>query len=135
MEKRHFQEVVVRMKLFLSFYLCRYQNQNFSFVLQMCCSCSTCVSLVLLAQHLRHTCITRVSLVSLVSHSCCTRVTSVTLVLHLCHTHVARVWHLCCKLDQIIVLRLVKMLFIVNFYCLCEYVACVFLYKNEAVNS
>ena len=135
MEKRHFQEVVVRMKLFLSFYLCRYQNQNFSFVLQMCCSCNTCVSLVLLAQHLRHTCITRVSLVSLVSHSCCTRVTSVTLVLHLCHTHVARVWHLCCKLDQIIVLRLVKMLFIVNFYCLCEYVTCVFLYKNEAVNS
>ena len=58
----------------ICFYSCRYQNQNFSLVSRSCRSCST-----------------RVELVSLVSHSdssCC--------------TCVARVWHSCCKLDQII---------------------------------
>ena len=47
------------------FYLCLYQNQNFSLVPQSCRLCSTPVALVLL-----------------VSHSCCTRVASIALVLH-----------------------------------------------------
>ena len=50
---------------------------------------------------------TRVVRVALVWHSCrscLTRVTLVLLVLHSCRscrTRVARVWHSCCKLDQI----------------------------------
>ena len=58
-----------------------YQNQNFSLVLHSCRSCSTRVALVSLVSY-------RVSFVSLVSHSCRIRV--------------ARVWHSCCKLDQIV---------------------------------
>ena len=50
-----------------------YENQNFSLVQHSCRSCST-----------------HVALVSLMSYSFCTRV-----------TRVARVWHSCCKLDQI----------------------------------
>ena len=67
----------------ICFYLCRYQNQNFSLVSHSCRSCSTRVALVSFLQHLCGTC------VALVSHSCRTRI------------RVARVWHLCCKLDQI----------------------------------
>ena len=39
---------------------------------------------------------------SLVSHLCRARVVSVSLVLHSCCTRVARVWHSCCKLNQIL---------------------------------
>ena len=41
----------------ISFYLCSYQDQNFSLASHSCCSCSTRVAIV--------------SFVSLVSHSCC----------------------------------------------------------------
>ena len=47
----------------ICFYLCRYQNQNFSLV-----------------SHSRRSCSTRVSLVSFVQHSCCTCVALVSLV-------------------------------------------------------
>ena len=49
----------------ICFYLCRYQNQNFSLVLHSCRSCSTRVILVSLVQHLCCTCVV------LVLHSCC----------------------------------------------------------------
>ena len=42
----------------ICFYLCRYQNQNFSLVSHLCRSCSTCVSLVL---HSCCSCRTRVA--------------------------------------------------------------------------
>ena len=54
-------------------------------------------ALVSLVQHSFRTCVV---LVLLVSHSCCTRVASVAL-LCIRVTRVARVWHSCCKLDQI----------------------------------
>ena len=71
----------------ICFYSCRYQNQNFSLVSHSCCSSNT-----------------RVALVWFVQQSCCTRfacVSLVLLVLHSCRIGVARVWHSCCKLDQI----------------------------------
>ena len=58
----------------ICFYLCRYQNQNVLLVPHSCRSCST-----------------RVTLVSFVSQSCRSY-----------RTRVARVWHSCCKLDQIL---------------------------------
>ena len=93
MEKRHFQKVVLRMKLFLSlvfhlpyskykgvkicFYSCRYQNQNFSLVSH---SYRTRVVSVALVSHLCRTPVAGVSLVLLVSHSCCIHVACVALV-------------------------------------------------------
>ena len=81
------------------FYLCRYQNQKFSFVCRtrivMQRSCRTCVARLALVSHLCRTRVASVSLVLLVLHLC---------YLHLCcscRTRVARVWRSCCKLDQI----------------------------------
>ena len=44
---------------------------------------------------------TRVALVWFVQHSCRTYITLMFLVLHSCRIRVVRVWHSCCKLDQI----------------------------------
>ena len=57
----------------------------------------TRVALMSFVQHSCRTCVARVSLVSLVSHSCCIRV--------------ARVWHSCCKLDQIYLKHTMKLSF------------------------
>ena len=79
----------------LYFYSCRYQNQNFSFVLLSCCSCSTRVALV---SHSCGSCLTCIVLVLLLKHSCCTCVALVLLVSHSCHTcvvSVALVLHSC----------------------------------------
>ena len=73
----------------ICFYLCHYQNQNFSLVSHSCRSCSIRAVHVSFVQHL---CCTWVACVSLVSHSC-----------RQCRIRVARVWHSCCKLDQIII--------------------------------
>ena len=67
----------------LCFYSCRYQNQNFSFVLLSCCSCSTRVALV---SHSCGSCLTCIVLVLLVLHLCCIRVA---LVLHSCRSSLA----------------------------------------------
>ena len=64
----------------ICFYSCRYQNQNFSLVSHSCRSCST-----------------RVAHIALVS-----------LVWHFWRIRVARVWHSCYKLDQIMVFRVKK---------------------------
>ena len=82
----------------ICFYLCHYQNQNFSLVSHSCHSYSTRFALVLLVQH---SCRTFVGLVLLVSHSCCTRVASVALVLlvsNSCCLHLALV--LLIRLDR-----------------------------------
>ena len=60
------------------------------FVLLVQHSCNTRVFCVPLVSHLYRSCLTRVSHVALVSHSCCS-----------CRARVARVWHSCCKKDQI----------------------------------
>ena len=62
----------------ISFYPCRYQNQNFSLVSHSCRSCSTYVTLV---SHSCRLCLTHVALVLLVSHSCCICVARVALLL------------------------------------------------------
>ena len=66
------------------FYSCRYQNQHFSLAWHSCHSCSTRAALV---SHLRRS---RLAPVSFVLHPC-----------RSCPTCVTRVWHSCCKLDQI----------------------------------
>ena len=63
------------------FYLCHYQNQNFSLVSHSCRSCSTRVALVSFVQQSCRTCI---SLVLLVPHSCRTHAAFVSLVSHWC---------------------------------------------------
>ena len=80
---RHFQKVVLRMKLFslcnlslsyrqnrggkICFHSCHYQNQNFSLVSHSCRSCTT---LVALAPLMSHSCCTCVTCVALISQSC-----------------------------------------------------------------
>ena len=73
----------------ICFYSCHYQN--FSLVSHSCRSCRNRDALASFMYHSCHTCI---ALVSLVSHSCCTRF--------------ARVWRLCCKLDQIVYIFVYK---------------------------
>ena len=73
--------VVIKIKIFHS---CRTCVACVATVSHSCCSCLTCVALV---SHSCCSCLTHVPLVSLVLYSCC--------------IHVARVWHSCCKLDQI----------------------------------
>ena len=62
----------------ISFYSCRYQNQNFSLVSHLCRSCRARVALV---SSVQHSCRTRVTRVSVMLHSCCQ-----------CRTRVALVW-------------------------------------------
>ena len=76
----------------ICFYLCHYQNQNFSLVSHSYRSCSNRVALVSLVQYSCRSCLTRVALASLMSRSC--------------RIHVARVWRSCCKLDYINSLQL-----------------------------
>ena len=64
------------------FYLCRYQNQNFSLV-----------------SHSRRSFSTRVALKSFVRHSSGNCVALVLLVSNSCRIRVARVWCSCCKLE------------------------------------
>ena len=74
------------LKWFHSF---RYQNQNFSLVSDLCCSCNTRVALMSFAQHPYLGC---VALVLLVSHSCCTRVAFMLFFSHSCRTCLALVF-------------------------------------------
>ena len=75
MGKRHFQKVVLRMKLFLSLwsFTCHIVNKR-----------------------VRKYVFTRVVIKIKIFHLRRTRIVSAALVLHSCHT---RVWNLCCKLD------------------------------------
>ena len=82
----------------ICFYLCRYQNQNFSPVSHSRRSCSTRVAIISFVQH---SCRTYIVLVSHSCRQCRTRVAFVSLVSHSCRTRVAGVCHSCCKLDQI----------------------------------
>ena len=54
----------------ICFYLCRYQNQNFSLFSHSCFSCLTRVAFVSLVSHLCRIRVARVALVSLVSGTC-----------------------------------------------------------------
>ena len=72
----------------ICFYSSCYQNQVFSVVSHSCRSCSIRDTLV---SHSCRSCVTCVALVLLVSHSC-----------RSCRTCVARVWHSCCKINQIL---------------------------------
>ena len=90
MEKRHFQKLVPRMKLFLSLqsFTChtgniRVRKYIFTSVvikIKSIHSCRTRVVRVALISRLCRIRVTRISLVLLVLHSCCIRVTRVTLV-------------------------------------------------------
>ena len=89
MGTRHFQKVILRMKLFLSLqsFICHVANIGvWKYVF-------TCVVIKI---KISHSCRTRVVRVVLVSHSCWTLLARVSLVLHSCpscRTCVARVWH------------------------------------------
>ena len=89
MERRHFQKVVLRMKLFLSLqsFNCHTENIRVSeyvftrdvIKIKTFHSCCTRAALVLLVQHSYYSSLTRVASVALVLHMCCS-----------CRTRVAR---------------------------------------------
>ena len=79
---------------------------NLSFAIQLIWGCENMFSFVSLSKSkfLQHSCCTRVVRIVLMSHSCCSCLTRVDLVLfvsHSYHIRVARMWHSCCKIDQI----------------------------------
>ena len=90
MEKRHFQKIILRMKLFLSlqFFTCHIvvNIRVWKYVFTR----------VVIKIKTFNSCRTRVTLVSFLQHSCRTSVALVLLVSHSCRTIVAFVLHLCC---------------------------------------
>ena len=76
MGTRHFQKVILRMKLFLSLYYftCHIANIRVWKYVFTHASKSKFLTLAALVSFVWRSCSTHVALVSLVSHSCCTRV-------------------------------------------------------------
>ena len=114
METRHFQKLVLRMKLqsftchIVNMRVLKYVFTRFVFKIKIFHSCRSCSTRVAIVSFVQHSCCTCVAIVSLMSYPYCTHLASFTFVLYSCWSccvRVVRVWHLCCKLDQTVLLQ------------------------------